>query len=95
MAGSGGQVIYFRCFPRTTLKICLRQIELRVEGCKLESGVVETAHTWERQGKGGTGDTYRLQWGGTLMALSEATRCWLVRSVYMGGFTPLFAMSLA
>lgn len=33
-------------FPRTTLKIHLCQTELRAEGCKLESGVVETAHTW-------------------------------------------------
>lgn len=36
----------FHYFPRTTLKIHLCQTELRVEGCKLESGVVETAHTW-------------------------------------------------
>lgn len=46
VTSSGGQVIYFHCFPRTTLKIHLCEIELRVEGCKLESGVVETAHTW-------------------------------------------------
>jgi len=46
VTSSGGQAINFRCFPRTTLKIHLSQIELRVEGCKLESGVVETAHTW-------------------------------------------------
>lgn len=64
MSGSGARVIYFRCFPRTTLKIHLCHVELRVEGCKLESGVVETAHTWERRGEGGTGDPYRLQWGG-------------------------------
>lgn len=36
----------FHYFPRTTLKIHLCQTELRAEGCKLESGVVETAHTW-------------------------------------------------
>lgn len=46
VTSSSGQAISFRCSPRTTLKIYLCQIELRVEGCKLESGVVETAHTW-------------------------------------------------